>query len=151
MEWLSRRDVSPQHLLLFFSTNVLQYENQHELPRLPIPTVEETIGRFLPSALPLAKTEQEKVALQDACRAFPEQAKILQERLLARRDGEMKDSSWLQLWWNQVRKRRFVLWFIDGIFKVINPHVLAAWISSSSRSSCGQCVVFLSICRRPNR
>ena len=80
------------------------YENQRELPRLPIPSVEDTIGRFLPSALPLAKTEEEKVALQEACEVFPEQAKVLQERLMARRDGEMKDSSWLQLWWNQVRK-----------------------------------------------
>jgi hypothetical protein len=42
------------------------------------------------------------MALMDACKAFPEQAKVLQERLVARRNGEMKDSSWLQLWWNQV-------------------------------------------------
>jgi hypothetical protein len=37
----------------------------------------------------------------EACQAFPEQAKELQQRLLARQ-GEFKDSSWLQLWWNQV-------------------------------------------------
>lgn len=78
------------------------YENQKELPRLPVPTIEDTLARFLPTALPLVKSEDEKKALLAACETFPEQAKILQERLIHRRDHEMKNSSWLQLWWNQV-------------------------------------------------
>lgn len=78
------------------------YEHQKDLPRLPIPTIEETMKRFLPTALPLVKSDEEKKALLAACDAFPEQAKVLQERLIHRRDHEMKDSSWLQLWWNQV-------------------------------------------------
>jgi Choline/Carnitine o-acyltransferase len=81
------------------------YENQHKLPKLPVPTIDETLKRFLPTALPLARSKEEELTLMEACKAFPEQATVLQERLLARRNGEMKDSSWLQLWWNQVRER----------------------------------------------
>ena len=79
------------------------YEGQKDLPRLPIPSIEETLERFLPTALPLARSEEERSALLAACDSFPEQARQLQERLEARRDDEMSDSSWLQLWWNQVR------------------------------------------------
>ena len=82
------------------------YENQKTLPRLPIPSIEDTLKRFLPTALPLVRSEQEKTALLAACEAFPEQAKVLQERLIDRRENDMKDSSWLQVWWNQVRARR---------------------------------------------
>jgi carnitine O-acetyltransferase len=76
------------------------YAHQSSLPRLPIPTLEETMQRFLPTALPLAKSEEEKLSLQEACKLFPMQAAHLQERLQRRRDTEMSDSSWLQLWWN---------------------------------------------------
>ncbi len=78
------------------------YENQATLPRLPVPTIDETLNRFLPTALPLARTPEERTALLAACEAFPKQAKKMQERLINRRENEMKDSSWLQLWWNQV-------------------------------------------------
>ncbi len=76
------------------------YEKQHSLPRLPIPSISETMARFLPTALPLAKSEEEKDTLIKACEEFESQAGELQQRLVERRDGEMKDSSWLQLWWN---------------------------------------------------
>lgn len=79
------------------------YENQKNMPRLPVPSIEDTIQRFLPTALPLARTEEEREELKDACRKFPEQAQGLQERLLRRRNEEYADSSWLQEWWNQVR------------------------------------------------
>lgn len=78
------------------------YEEQDSLPRLPIPSIAETLHRFLPTALPLAKNEEEKTNLLAACEIFPYQAEKLQERLIDRRDNEMKDSSWLQLWWNQL-------------------------------------------------
>jgi carnitine O-acetyltransferase len=78
------------------------YAHQSSLPRLPIPTLEETMKRFLPTALPLAKSEEEKVSIREACRQFPVEAAKLQDRLMDRRDGEMADSSWLQLWWNQL-------------------------------------------------
>lgn len=78
------------------------YEHQSSLPKLPIPSVEETIDRFLPTALPLAETKEEEMSLRAACDAFLEQSKSLQERLKNRKDDEQKDSSWLQPWWNQV-------------------------------------------------
>lgn len=78
------------------------YANQTALPRLPIPNVEDTITKFLPTALPLAESEEEKQSLLHACASFPSEAIELQRRLQERRDGEMKDSSWLQLWWNQL-------------------------------------------------
>jgi len=76
------------------------YEHQKSLPCLPIPTIQETLERFLPTALPLAKSAEERTSLEEACRAFPEQARVLQTRLEHRRNVDMKDSSWLQLWWN---------------------------------------------------
>jgi carnitine O-acetyltransferase len=79
------------------------YSNQSKMPRLPIPSIQETLQRFLPTALPLARTKEEEESLKEACRRFPEQAKDLQDHLMARRNGDFKDSSWLQLWWNQVR------------------------------------------------
>jgi hypothetical protein len=77
------------------------YEYQHKMPKLVVPSIQETLERFLPTATPLAKTDEERMALIQACKAFPEQALQLQQRLLARQK-EFKDSSWLQLWWNQV-------------------------------------------------
>ena len=78
------------------------YAHQATLPRLPIPNVEDTITKFLPTALPLAESDEEKQSLLDASASFPADAAELQRRLQARRDGDMKDSSWLQLWWNQM-------------------------------------------------
>lgn len=78
------------------------YENQSKLPTLTIPSVAETIVRLLPTALPLARTKEEELAFKAACATFPEEAKELHTRLTNRRDNDMKDSSWLQLWWNQL-------------------------------------------------
>ena len=76
------------------------YANQEQLPRLPIPTVRETLERFLPTALPLCRDDQEAADLKRAVAAFPSQAAVLQERLLERAE-EFHNSSWLQKWWNQ--------------------------------------------------
>lgn len=77
------------------------YENQTTLRNLPIPTLKDTIDRFLPTALPLATNNEEKRSLFEACSKFPNEASTLQKRLLDRRNL-MKDSSWLQCWWNTV-------------------------------------------------
>jgi carnitine O-acetyltransferase len=77
------------------------YSNQNAMPRLPVPSIDDTLKRFLPTALPLARTKEEETKLQEACQNFPEQAQELQKRLIQRRN-EFQDSSWLQLWWNQV-------------------------------------------------
>jgi len=76
------------------------YSQQKNLPKLPVPSIENTLKIFLPSALPLAESEEEAQNLIQACESFPQEALKLQERLEARRD-ETSDSSWLQLWWNQ--------------------------------------------------
>eukprot|EP00804_Cyclotella_cryptica_P024825 CCRYP_001770-RA/>CCRYP_001770-RA protein AED:0.34 eAED:0.34 QI:323/1/1/1/0.8/0.66/6/2282/674 len=75
------------------------YSQQHSLPRLPIPSLRETVDRFLPTALPLAVDDEEKSSLIRAAESFVSEAEELQRRLEGRRE-EMKDSSWLQLWWN---------------------------------------------------
>jgi carnitine O-acetyltransferase len=76
------------------------YAKQSKLPRLPIPSVHETLKRFLPTALPLAESEIEKQNLLDVCAKFAQESTKLQARLQAYCKGEMKESSWLQLWWN---------------------------------------------------
>lgn len=78
------------------------YEYQPEMPLLPIPSLQATLERLIPTVLPLARTVEEEANFSEACRKFPEQAQVLHERLIARRNGEFKHSSWLQLWWNQV-------------------------------------------------
>jgi len=76
------------------------YEAQKTLPKLPIPEIKDSIMNFLPTALPLADSEEEARKLIEACKEFPAQAENLHKRLIERRELEMKDSSWLQLWWN---------------------------------------------------
>lgn len=76
------------------------YSKQHDLPRLPVPKLGDTIDRLMPTALPLAETEEEKKSFLRACESFPTEAEELQRRLIQRRNGEMKDSSFLQHWWN---------------------------------------------------
>ena len=96
------------------------YQHQSTLPSLPIPTIEQTMATFLPTALPLVQTPelqaggktsnytqqvdraQELVTnLKEACNRFPQQAQHLQQRLL-QRQNDMQQSSWLQQWWNQI-------------------------------------------------
>lgn len=76
------------------------YSKQKSIPRLPIPTISDTIAKFLPTALPLANNDEERETLVKACEEFEGQASGLQQRLIERKEGEMKDSSWLQFWWN---------------------------------------------------
>jgi carnitine O-acetyltransferase len=76
------------------------YSQQSALPALPVPSLSESIATFLPTALPLAETDDEMAALRAATNAFPEQAAVLQERLLQRAAESSSSSSWLQQWWN---------------------------------------------------
>ncbi|KAL7550169.1 hypothetical protein ACHAWF_013405 [Thalassiosira exigua] len=79
------------------------YENniKKNLPQLPIPSLEETIAKFIPTAFPLCESEEEKHTLLEACQKFENEANHLQDRLL-QRQSEWSDSSWLQKWWNQI-------------------------------------------------
>mmetsp|Transcript_18758 Transcript_18758/g.20218 ORF Transcript_18758/g.20218 Transcript_18758/m.20218 type:complete len:674 (-) Transcript_18758:1053-3074(-) len=80
---------------------VTMYSNQSQLPNLPIPSIEDTLKRFLPTAMPLAESQDEIKSLQNAFDKFPNQASKLQQRLLERFD-QNKQSSWLQHWWNTI-------------------------------------------------
>ena len=75
------------------------YSAQKSLPRLPVPSLTETVDRFLPTALPLATSEEEAESLKEAAAQFPHQAKELQRRLLER-SKQSSNTSWLQHWWN---------------------------------------------------
>ena len=80
-------------------TTTMMYSNQSELPNLPITSIEDTLKRFLPTAMPLAESKDEMKSLQRAIDKFPNQASMLQKRLSERVD-QSKNSSWLQHWWN---------------------------------------------------
>ena len=80
--------------------NLPLYAHQASLPRLPIPSLEETVENFLPSALPLAKSPEETESLLAATKSFPQEAAHLQERLM-QRSQEYDNSSWLQHWWSE--------------------------------------------------
>ncbi|CAB9520112.1 Carnitine O-palmitoyltransferase 1, liver isoform [Seminavis robusta] len=76
------------------------YSAQDSIPRLPVPTLEDTCRRFLPTALPLANNnDQITASLKQAVEEFPAQASTLQQRLLQRAQDNAS-SSWLQEWWN---------------------------------------------------
>jgi len=76
------------------------YEKQAEMPRLPVPSLEDTVARLVPTALPLAESEAEASAFMEACEGFRVHAAELQDRLEQRRDDN-PDSSWLQSWWQK--------------------------------------------------
>eukprot|EP00538_Stauroneis_constricta_P004334 CAMPEP_0119555840 /NCGR_PEP_ID=MMETSP1352-20130426/7937_1 /TAXON_ID=265584 /ORGANISM="Stauroneis constricta, Strain CCMP1120" /LENGTH=791 /DNA_ID=CAMNT_0007602683 /DNA_START=108 /DNA_END=2483 /DNA_ORIENTATION=- len=85
------------------SNSDASHASNDALPRLPVPSIQDTIQRFLPTALPLARSQQERTSLRQACDDFPQQAQALQQRLVDRRQSlGMRDSSWLQEWWNQM-------------------------------------------------
>jgi len=79
------------------------YLSQPKLPKLPFPTLEESIQKLLLTSLPLSKSEGEVQIFLQACQDFPQQAAYLYKRLKSRQIGDMKDSSWCQLWWNTAK------------------------------------------------
>ena len=88
----------------------LLYESQASLPHLPIPDIKDTVDRLLTSALPLAESEEERESLLEACRKFPQEAEILQERLIEYNAKECANASWLQHRWQT-----------EGYLQVRNP------------------------------
>lgn len=76
---------------------------QESLPRLPVPTLEETAARYVKSLKPLlSQTELE--ASTKAVQEFIAPngpGRKLQEKLLARRE-DPKHKNWLSEWWNDV-------------------------------------------------
>jgi carnitine O-acetyltransferase len=74
---------------------------QDSLPRLPVPTLEETAKRYLKSLHPLlspAEYEKSKAAVQDFIKPGGVGSK-LQDRLVQRRE-DPKHKNWIYEWWN---------------------------------------------------
>jgi carnitine O-acetyltransferase len=115
------------------------YQNQSSLPKLPVPSVEETLQRFLPTALPLAESKTEQRALEQAVARFPAQAQQLQERLLEKAsDLSNQKSSWLQHWWNTLgylQVRDSVVINVSYYFHFADDTTVGAASTSGSNSS----------------
>jgi carnitine O-acetyltransferase len=78
------------------------YAHQEELKPLPVPSLKDTVMRFLPTALPLAESEEEAETLKQACENFEKQAMPLQQRLEARLEQTKRiKTSWLQSLWQK--------------------------------------------------
>lgn len=76
---------------------------QDSLPRLPVPTLQETAERYLKSVHPLlsaSEFENTKSAVSEFIRPGG-QGEVLQKRLIARRE-DPKHKNWLIEWWNDV-------------------------------------------------
>ncbi|CAP71506.1 uncharacterized protein PODANS_6_1340 [Podospora anserina S mat+] len=74
---------------------------QDSLPKLPVPTLEETAARYLKSLKPLlspAELEKSTKAVQEFI-APNGPGRKLQEKLLARRE-DPKHKNWIYEWWN---------------------------------------------------
>jgi carnitine O-acetyltransferase len=125
-------------------TDTPLYRYQRQLPRLPVPTLGDTIERFLPTALPLAESEEEVVSLRRACREFIDEAKPLQQRLLERQT-QMKNSSWLQSWWNTMgylQVRDPIVIFVSYFFQLPDDSMATTGIQRGAavlRASTGFC------------
>ncbi|ORX90671.1 acyltransferase ChoActase/COT/CPT [Basidiobolus meristosporus CBS 931.73] len=76
-------------------------KGQKDLPKLPVPDLQETLNRYLRSAKPLL-TEEEYQKTELAVKEFGKpggQGELLQRRLLAR--AATSTTSWLHEWWNE--------------------------------------------------
>lgn len=74
---------------------------QESLPRLPVPTLEETASRYLKTLEPLLtpeKLEASRAAVKEFIKPGGPGQK-LQDRLIARRE-DPKQKNWLYEWWN---------------------------------------------------
>ena len=78
---------------------MLRYEDS--LPRLPVPTLDETAKRYLKSVHPLLNASEYK-ATEKAVNAFIQPGSLgeqLQKRLSARRE-DPRHKNWIYEWWN---------------------------------------------------
>ena len=101
------------------------YAYQDSLKPLPVPKLDDTVKRFLPTALPLAESEEEATTLEKACEVFEKQALLLQERLEARqKECEERRTSWLQEFWQTdcyLKCRSPLNFFISYYFLLNDP------------------------------
>jgi len=117
----------------------LLYQKQDALPQLPVPSLRHTLDRFLNTALPLAESKEEVEQLRKAVDVFPQEAEVLQERLLQRKKVmEELGTSWLSIWWNQVgylKYRESVVINVSYFFLLADDDPTLSSSSSESSSS----------------
>ncbi|KAH8705661.1 carnitine acetyl transferase [Talaromyces proteolyticus] len=118
---------------------MLRFEDS--LPKLPVPSLEETARRYLKSVHPLlsaAEFERTSKAVNDFIKPGG-QGETLQKRLLARRD-DPKIKNWLTEWWNHAAYLGYrdpVVPYVSYFYsyrddrKRRNPAVRAAAITTS--------------------
>jgi carnitine O-acetyltransferase len=86
----------------FTSGNVgILYKHQSSLPKLPVPTLEETCKKYLETVKPLVSPLQFNKTLEIVTK-FQQDGQmgpVLQKRLLDR--GSSTETSWLFEWWNE--------------------------------------------------
>ena len=80
-----QQDTRTGNFLLVEDSSLPLYQHQASLPRLPVPCIEDSIQKLIPSALPLAETNDEAEKFLHACRNFGQQARKLQEQLQQRK------------------------------------------------------------------
>lgn len=101
------------------------FAHQSSLPKLPVPSLQETLQRFMQSNLPLLSHDEYKTMLQKV-RLFLDEAaseskgqvsgRTLQARLLER---AQKKPSWLLEWWNDdayLKDREPIVFFVSYFF-----------------------------------
>ncbi|CAB9498811.1 Carnitine O-palmitoyltransferase 1, muscle isoform [Seminavis robusta] len=78
------------------------YSRQTELPNLPIPSLQDTLQRLIPTVLPLAQDETETQEFLQACQDFTHQAAHLQQRLQDHNAAaNTRATNWVQGWWQK--------------------------------------------------
>jgi carnitine O-acetyltransferase len=82
--------------------NTPLYGSQSDLHDLPVPSLQETTHRLIPTVLPLALSQKERDSFIQACDRFPGQAQYLQGKLLSMKEERSRTTSWLQNWWNTI-------------------------------------------------
>ncbi|ORX80380.1 acyltransferase ChoActase/COT/CPT [Basidiobolus meristosporus CBS 931.73] len=81
------------------STHCSTFSNQHSLPKLPVPSLQQTAERYLRSLEPCvsgAELEKSKAVVKDFLKPGG-MGEALQERLL--RHAETSKTSWIEDWW----------------------------------------------------
>ncbi|KAF4582920.1 carnitine acetyl transferase [Ophiocordyceps camponoti-floridani] len=99
---VSRQRSSLAHGIVEDASEGSMLRFQDSLPRLPVPSLQETAGRYLKSLHPLLSPAEYEVS-QQAVTEFIKPGGIgtkLQERLMARRE-DPAFKNWLYDWWNQ--------------------------------------------------
>ncbi|KAJ3127115.1 Carnitine O-acetyltransferase mitochondrial [Nowakowskiella sp. JEL0407] len=113
------------------------YKYQQSLPKLPVPTLPETLAKYLRSVKPLL-SEAEFKQTQEAVREFLTPngvGELLQNRLIQRASSER--TSWLYEWWNEYSYMGYrdpVVVYVS-YFYVFNDDTRAAYMKPASRAA----------------